>query len=266
MFKIINSKLWLFAVIIAVSMIGCGSNDNGSDPISVIDALGTSGDVKSAAGYAILAKTAVDTIPTSIVTGNVGLSPHSSAGGLTGWSETEDVTFTYSTSDQVVSPFKLYAANYSAGTTAADLTAAVHSMETAYTAAAGLPAGVGPFLNTGTGTLTDRTLAPGIYTWGSNVSIPTDLTLNGSATDMWVFQITGNLSMAGAKNVILSGGALPENIIWQVAGNVNIGAGSHFKGIILCMTDITFGNLSSIDGRLLAQTAVNIDATTVTQP
>jgi hypothetical protein len=72
--------------------------------------------------------------------------------------------------------------------------------------------------------------------------------------------------MAAAKNVILSGGALPQNIFWQVADAVTIGANTHFAGIILGQTSITFGNLASINGRLLAQTAISLDATTVTVP
>jgi len=139
-------------------------------------------------------------------------------------------------------------------------------MQTAYTDAAGRPAGVGPNLNLGTGTLTSQTLAPGTYTWTSNVSIPTDLTFNGSATDIWILQISGTLNMAANMNVILSGGALAKNIFWQVADVVTIGAGTHFEGIILAQTAITFGNLASINGRLLAQSAVTLDATTVTAP
>ena len=114
--------------------------------------------------------------------------------------------------------------------------------------------------------LTSLTLTPGVYEWGSAVTIPTDLTLNGSATDVWIFKVAGTLDMAAAKNVILSGGALAKNIFWQVSGAVTIGANTHFEGIILGQTSITFGNLSSINGRLLAQTAVILDATTVTQP
>jgi hypothetical protein len=139
-------------------------------------------------------------------------------------------------------------------------------MEAAYTDAAGRPAGVGPNLNRGAGTLTSDTLVAGTYTWSSALNIPTDLTFSGSATDVWILQIGGTLDMAAAKNVILIGGALPQNIFWQVSGVVTIGANTHFEGIILGKTIINFGNLASIDGRLLAQTAVNIDATTVTQP
>jgi hypothetical protein len=72
--------------------------------------------------------------------------------------------------------------------------------------------------------------------------------------------------MTAAQNVILSGGAQAKNIFWQVAGAVTIGANTHFEGVILGQTSITFGNLSSINGRLLAQSAVVLDATTVTVP
>jgi hypothetical protein len=124
------------------------------------------------------------------------------------------------------------------------------------------------FLNIGTptpGTLTDLTLVAGVYEWGSGVDIPTNLTLSGSATDVWIFKVEGNLTMATAKSVILAG-ALPENIFWQISGYVDIGANSHFEGIILSAGYIAFGDQASINGRLLSQTAVNLSATAVTQP
>jgi Ice-binding-like len=54
----------------------------------------------------------------------------------------------------------------------------------------------------------------------------------------------------------------------QVAdgAGVSIGANTRFERIILGQSSITFGNLASINGRLPTQTAVNLDATTVTQP
>jgi hypothetical protein len=219
----------------------------------------------TAANYAILAKASVNTVPSSVVTGNVGLSPAARV-FLTGWSLITEPTDTYFTSAQVVVPFKLYAADQVGGTTSADLGTAVLNMQAAYTDAAGRTATSAATTNVGAGTLTSLTLTRGVYEWGTNVTIPTDLTLNGSATDVWIFKIAGTLTMAAAKNVILTGGALPKNVFWQVSGNVNIGANTHFSGIILGKTIITLGNLSSIDGRLLAQTDVNVDATTVTQP
>jgi hypothetical protein len=98
------------------------------------------------------------------------------------------------------------------------------------------------------------------------VTIPADFTLNGSASDVWVFQITGTLDQAAATSVLLTGGALPQNVFWQVSGAVTVGSTAHFEGVLLGQTSITFGNSSSINGRLLAHTGITLDATTVTQP
>ncbi|MCR4346405.1 MAG: ice-binding family protein [Sulfuricaulis sp.] len=225
----------------------------------------------AAGHYAILAKAGVSTVPNSVVTGNVGLSPTARV-GLTGWSETAapDNSDVYSTSAQVVAPGKLYAADYEVPTPS-NLGTAVLNMEAAYTDAAGRTASSAATTNVGGGTLTSLTFnaIPGgatVYEWGSDVTIPTDLTFNGTATDVFILKVAGTLDMAAAKNVILSGGVLPQNIFWQVSGAVTIGANTHFEGVILGATGITFGNSASINGRLLAQTAVVLDATTVTVP
>ena len=74
--------------------------------------------------------------------------------------------------------------------------------------------------------------------------------------------------MAGATTVVLSGGARPKNINWQVAGGagVTLGAGAHLEGIVLAKTGINLGSTASVNGRLLAQTAVTLISNTVTQP
>jgi len=275
--SITKPLMWSMALLLAAVAAGCGGSSGGGVTTSTGEvcsgancvSLGGSGDLGAASGYAILAKDGVATIPSSVVTGNVGLSPTARI-GLTGWSETYDVTDTYATSPQVVAPFKLYAAD-NAVPTPSNLTTAVLSMQAAYSDAAGRTASSAATTNVGTGTLTSQTfnaVAGGVtvYEWGTAVTIPTDLTFNGSATDVFILKVAGTLDMAAAKNVILTGGVLPKNIFWQVSGAVNIGANTHFEGIVLGMTSITFGNLSSINGRLLAQTAVNLNATTVTQP
>jgi hypothetical protein len=273
--------MWLAAVAIAAlaltSLAGCGGGGGGgsgagastsgaaSGPTGAACAGASCVSLGTAANYAILAKTGVSTVPSSVVTGNVGLSPAART-FLTGWSLISEPTDTYFTSAQVTGGGKLYAADNVGGTTSVDLTTAVGDMQTAYTDAAGRPAGVGANLNLLGGTLAGQTLAPGTYTWASAVSITTDLTLNGSATDIWILQVGGTLDMTAAKNVIMTGGALAKNVFWQVSGAVTIGANSHFEGVILGQTGITFGNLSSLNGRLLAQSAVVLDATTVTVP
>ena len=276
--SLIKPPMWFMAVLLAAFVAGCGDGGGGSGsggrfgsgagsgPIGGVCAGAGCVPLGTAANYAILAKTGISTVPSSVVTGNVGLSPAART-FLTGWSLISEPTDTFFTSAQVAAPGKLYAADNVGGTTSVDLTTAVGNMQTAYTDAAGRPAGVGATnLDRGAGTLTGDTLVPGTYTWNSALNIPTDLTFNGSATDIWILQVAGTLTMAAAQNIILAGGALPRNIFWQVSGAVTIGANTSFKGIILGQTSITFGNLASNTGRLLAQTAVVLDATTVTVP
>jgi hypothetical protein len=146
------------------------------------------------------------------------------------------------------------------------LNAAVIDMRAAYTAAAGATPGVGPFLNLGGGTIHDQTLVPGVYTWGSNVTITSDLVLFGGENDVWIFQITGTLDISSNMKVLLVGGAQAKNIFWQVADVVTLGTGSHFEGIILAKTKIAMQTGASINGRLWAQTEVTLDHNTVTEP
>jgi hypothetical protein len=47
---------------------------------------------------------------------------------------------------------------------------------------------------------------------------------------------------------------------------VDLGTTAHCEGVILAQTSITLRTGASIKGRLLAQTAVNIDGSTVVEP
>jgi hypothetical protein len=98
------------------------------------------------------------------------------------------------------------------------------------------------------------------------VTIPTDVTIAGGANDVWIFQTSGNLTVAAAKNIVLSGGAQAKNIFWQVAGQATLGSTSHFEGIILSKTAITLQTGASMKGRALAQTQVALDNNAITAP
>jgi hypothetical protein len=65
--------------------------------------------------------------------------------------------------------------------------------------------------------------------------------------------------------VFLAAGALAKNIFWQVAGHVKEGAGAHFDGILLVKTDVLFLTGSSLNGCVLAQTACDLQMTTITE-
>ena len=149
-------------------------------------------------------------------------------------------------------------------TSATMLTSAVSDMQTAYLDAEGR---INPdYLNLGAGTIGGTTLLPGLYKWTSSVNIPTDITISGSADDVWIFQVAGTLKMSSAVRVTLSGGAQAKNIYWQVAGAVTFGTTSHFEGNILGKTGINLQTGGTINGRLLAQTAATLQMNTVTLP
>jgi hypothetical protein len=144
------------------------------------------------------------------------------------------------------------------------LTAAVLDMGTAYTDAAGrsLP----DFTELGAGNIQGMTLVPGLYKWGTGVSIPSAVTLNGGVNDVWIFQIGQDLLVGNGAIVTLAGGAQAKNIFWQVAGAATLGTTSNFKGIILSKTMVAFNTGAVMTGRALAQTAVTLDATSITNP
>lgn len=214
----------------------------------------------SAANFAILSKSGISTTGATSVTGDIGVSPIDST-AVTGFALVADATNVFSKSNLVAG--KVYAANY-AVPSPATMTTAVSDMQTAYTDAAGR---TNPYATEfGAGNIGGMTLAPGLYKWSSNVTIPTDVTLSGSANDVWIFQIAGNLDISSAKKVILSGGAQAGNIFWQVAGQATLGTTSNFSGNILSQTLIAIRTGATLNGRALAQTAVTLDAATVTNP
>lgn len=227
--------------------------DAGPRPFALPVSLGTAGT------YVILAKSGIATVPTSAVTGDIGISP-AAASFITGFSLIADATNVFSTSTQVTG--RVYASDYMPPTPTL-LTTAVLDMETAYTDAAGRAPDV---TELGAGNIGGMTLTHGVYKWGTGLLIPTDLTLHGNATDVWIFQIAQDLTLSSAVSVHLTGGALAKNVVWQVFGIVDLDTTSHLEGVVLCQTAITLRTGASINGRLLAQTAVNIDGSTVVQP
>jgi hypothetical protein len=234
-----SAKVWTFNTAAA---------GNGPAPVNL----------RTAANYVILAKSAISTVPDSVITGDVGLSPAAES-YMTGFSQTDATG--YATSFQVAG--FLYAADM-APPTSSNLTTAVEDMMTAYTDAAGRS--TPDFQNIGAGEIGSLSLVPGLYKWNSSVTIGSNVTINGGANDVWIFQVSGDLTLASNFDVILSGGAQAKNIFWQVSGETVMGTDSHFEGIVLCETNITMNTGSSINGKLLAQTQIAIDQATVTNP
>jgi hypothetical protein len=208
----------------------------------------------TAGTFSILAKSGITNVYKSAIAGNVGASPITGAAiDLT----CPEVTGTIFTVD-AAGPLPC------AVTDASGLTTAVSDQEAAYTDAAGRT--TPDFVNLGAGEIGGLTLAPGLYKWGTGVSISHDVTLAGGPNDIWIFQIAGTLKEAAAKNVTLTGGAQAKNVFWQSAGAVTVGTTAHFEGTILSKTMIAMNTGASINGRLLAQTAVTLQMNAVTRP
>lgn len=101
-----------------------------------------------------------------------------------------------------------------------------------------------------------KTLVAGIYKSTSTLLVQNgDLTLSGSATDVWIFQIASAFTTVGGAggNIKLTGGALAENVFWQTGSSATIGDYTSFVGNILALQSITMGSHSTAKGRMLAR-------------
>jgi len=217
-------------------------------------------DLGSSDGFVILSKTGISTTGTTSVVGDIGVSP-AEATYITGFGLILPDASAYSTSSLVTG--KVYAPSY-AVPTPSNISTAVSDMETAYTDGAGRS--LSAITELGAGNIGGMTLAPGLYKWSTGLTIPTDLTLSGSANDVWIFIVAQNLDISSDTEVILSGGAKANNVFWVVAGQTTIDTDATFNGNILDQTAIVLNTGATLNGRALAQTAVTLDANDVTIP
>ncbi|MBU1092869.1 MAG: DUF3494 domain-containing protein [Firmicutes bacterium] len=230
-------------------------NDSKLNGTKVVEAI----DLGVADDFVILSKTGVATTGTTSVTGNIGVSPVS-ATYITGFGLIMDSGNEFSTSSLVTG--QIFASDYAVDTPTY-LTTAIADVMIAYNDGASRTA---DYTQLYTGDLSGKTLTSAVYMWSNDVLISTDLTLDGSSTDVFIFQIAGTLNMAANVKVTLTGGILPENIFWVVAGTVAIEAGAEFQGVIISMTNVSMNTGSSITGMIYAQTSISLDATTVVKP
>jgi hypothetical protein len=259
------SKQRILALMVAAIVSGCGGGDGGSTVAGQsATSLASAGsaiargpapvNLRTAGTFAILSKTGITNVYASAITGDVGTSPITGAALLLTCTEVTGKIYVVDAAGPLPCAIN----------DATSLTAAIGDMETAYLDAEGRKSP--DFIELGAGEIGGLTLAPGLYKWGTDVSISTDVTLSGGPNDVWIFQVAGELKQASAKRVTLAGGALAKNIFWQVADNVSIGTTAHFEGVVLAKTLVAVKTGASANGRLLAQTAVTLQMNAVTQP
>jgi len=220
--------------------------------------------VGSAAGdYVILTTTGITDVPPSVITGNIGATPIGGAAIGISCGPPAEVTGTIFEAD-AGGPACFVEDPAGLGTAIGYITIAGSAYRDAAGRAPTFP------INLDGGNLTGLTLVPGVYRWGTDVSVNAfgAVKLAGGPNDVWIFQMSGNLTLNSSATVILIGGAQANNIFWQVGGGVGatLDSASVMYGTILSAAAVVMKAGASLTGRALAGTDVTLISNTITSP
>ncbi len=193
----------------------------------------------AAQSFVVLGATAVTNTGSSVLTGDLGVSP---GGAPTGFP-----------------PGTVNGATHAANATSL---AAQNAVTTAYTDLAGRA----PTQNLTGQDLGGMTLTPGVYKFDTSAQLTGTLTLDGQGLDnpVFIFQMGSTLTTASGSVVAMINGGSQCDVFWQVGSSATLGTNSTFKGNILALTSITATTGAQVVGRLLARNgAVTLDTNNV---
>lgn len=192
--------------------------------------------------FAVLAGSAVTDAGSSVITGNVGVSPGSAITGF---------------------PPAIVNAPYTIHNSDAVAASAQSQLTTAYNILAG---------RSSTADLTGQDLGGlilngGVYSFASSAQLTGTLTLDagGDPNAVFVFNIASTLTTAAASNIVLVNGADPARVFFRVGSSATLGASTQFAGKILALSSITLITGASINcGAALARNgAVSLDSNVI---
>jgi hypothetical protein len=214
----------------------------------------------AATPFAVLAYSEVTNVPTSAITGDMGLSP---AAGTN-----------YAGVSQAQVDGTIYTTNASGPAGYDDdpalLGTAKTNLSTAYTSATGQTPTT--TFTTVDNQLGGKVLVPGVYAFGhaqtANIEgSPLILNGEGDANAVFIFQASSDLVTAPDSVVQLENGAQACNVFWTVGSSATLNTGSTFVGTIMAYASATLLTGATVQGRILAETgAVTLDANTITTP
>ena len=235
--------MWYTALLLAVFVAGCGDQSpSQSSSASATAAAASAPPAGTEQGFAVLGATTVTNAGSSVVTGNLGLSPGTAITGfppgiLTGVRHAADAEALQAQTDTTAAYINLAGQTCTSDLTGQDLGG--------------------------------KTLGPGVYCFSSSAQLTGALTLDagGDARAVWVFKIGSTLTTASNSSVLLKNGAQACNVFWQIGSSATLGTGTAFAGNILALESITLTTGAKVSGRVLARNgAVTMDTNTVTIP
>jgi hypothetical protein len=208
--------------------------------------------------FAVLAHTAISDVPTSAISGDVGLTAGASITGLT----CSEMTGTIYDSDSgYIGACRV--------TNSAKLTQAETDLTTASSDASGrTPTST---LSTGDNQLGGQTLTSGVYAFGhaTTANLTGTLTLDGQGDSnaVFIFQASSDLVTSSSSVVKLTNGTQACNVFWVVSSQATLGSSSTFIGTIMAGTSVVLNTGATLNGRALAHTAaVTLNKNTITKP
>ena len=195
----------------------------------------------TAQSFAVLGSSTVTNTGSSIVTGDLGLSPGTAVVGFP---------------PGIVDGGSIYAADAKAKQARADATTAYSDLASqACNTTYSVPTDLG-----------GKTLLPGVYCFASSAAITGTLTLNaaGNSGAVFIFRTGSTLITASAAAVVLENGAQRCEVFWQVGSSATFGTGTSFVGTVVAQTSVTFNSNATTSGRVLALNgAVTLDSNNV---
>lgn len=271
---------WFMALLLAAVATGCGGGDpilggsgggGGNVNLTTVSNLGI------LAPYGIASAGGMTNTGLTKINGSVVLDPNQTCQG-TGVAVVVGNTNDFGTSCNVTAGANMVSNNVgdkvitqiwngtSADTTTADAVISALNTKWKSISPASLPLatvlGCGTIGNAGgagagIGCAGNATLPPGVYISATNstIGVTGTLTLNGNATDVWVFQAPSALTTAISSTILLTGGAKASNVWWYVGSSASLLGSTTFNGNILASASISMGTSATSCGRLLSGAA-----------